>query len=712
MNIRYKFYVDSREMNPAIYSNDLSIEISPESGQEFARRKLSGTLVFQREDFVFLAEKSIEAEMTLKITRSKDEGAFADYYVSKFSKTDCSWNYDNRTVSIKVETDDGYTDVLAGLDKEFDLIKLAPKIQKCMIVKRPCVQLHIENDSSVTSYASGTYWEQDVINDAGLTQNMWAFSSFMLTFTMSNGTIYTGVLYRNNVSSGTNYEGTAYDDKGLYRMEIAMNTVDTSGTTTFKIYGINNGTLYWEGETYAGVSENGELLWEDTINMQMVTPPVTNVTMTWRSNYIQSRILTDRQSMTGYDLYRITSEDALEINPNYKYGAKVSFSNVVFVSARKTDTPNKWGMDSNGKYFLPPEDEGGYLPLSKSNWTNSSYWFKYNDSVYEIDRIGRNSFVLNDAYPIHSVIQVLLNEIAPGITHSNTTAYSQFLYSGSDPISHKDINLIITPTSNVKKAGYDQPAMKAPITLGEVLSMLYNTFKLKWHIKDSKLIIEHIQYYYNGGTYDTEQQIGLDLTTTIQPSNNKPWGMGQNSFEYDKENAPERFQFSWANDVTEPFEGYPIEVKSNAVQKGNIEEITVGKFTSDIDFILSNPSMISDDGFVVMSCYYNSTLRQYTLPFVERTIDGFTYNLQNGYLAYIVLQPDYWVYDMPGRTLMINNAEYVAQSVTRKMKQSIKFPTYDDIDPMTLVKTDLGVGKIDKCTVSLGTRMNNVTLKY
>lgn len=712
MNIRYKFYVDSREMNPAIYSNDLSIDISPESGQEFARRKLSGTLVFQREDFVFLAEKSIEAEMTLKITRSKDEGAFSDYYVSKFSKTDCSWNYDNRTVSIKVETDDGYTDVLAGLDKEFDLIKLAPKIQKCMIVKRPCVQLHIENDSSVTSYASGTYWEQDVINDAGLTQNMWAFSSFMLTFTMSNGTIYTGVLYRNNVSSGTNYEGTAYDDKGLYRMEIAMNTVDTSGTTTFKIYGINNGTLYWEGETYAGVSENGELLWEDTINMQMVTPPVTNVTMTWRSNYIQSRILTDRQSMTGYDLYRITSEDALEINPNYKYGAKVSFSNVVFVSARKTDTPNKWGMDSNGKYFLPPEDEGGYLPLSKSNWTNSSYWFKYNDSVYEIDRIGRNSFVLNDAYPIHSVIQVLLNEIAPGITHSNTTAYSQFLYSGSDPISHKDINLIITPTSNVKKAGYDQPAMKAPITLGEVLSMLYNTFKLKWHIKDSKLIIEHIQYYYNGGTYDTEQQIGLDLTTTIQPSNNKPWGMGQNSFEYDKENAPERFQFSWANDVTEPFEGYPIEVKSNAVQKGNIEEITVGKFTSDIDFILSNPSMISDDGFVVMSCYYNSTLRQYTLPFVERTIDGFTYNLQNGYLAYIVLQPDYWVYDMPGRTLMINNAEYVAQSVTRKMKQSIKFPTYDDIDPMTLVKTDLGVGKIDKCTVSLGTRMNNVTLKY
>lgn len=712
MNIRYKFYVDSREMNPAIYSNDLSIEISPESGQEFARRKLSGTLVFQREDFVFLAEKSIEAEMTLKITRSKDEGAFSDYYVSKFSKTDCSWNYDNRTVSIKVETDDGYTDVLAGLDKEFDLIKLAPKIQKCMIVKRPCVQLHIENDSSVTSYASGTYWEQDVINDAGLTQNMWAFSSFMLTFTMSNGTIYTGVLYRNNVSSGTNYEGTAYDDKGLYRMEIAMNTVDTSGTTTFKIYGINNGTLYWEGETYAGVSENGELLWEDTINMQMFTPPVTNITMTWRSNYIQSRILTDRQSMTGYDLYRITSEDALEINPNYKYGAKVSFSNVVFVSARKTDTPNKWGMDSNGKYFLPPEDEGGYLPLSKSNWTNSSYWFKYNDSVYEIDRIGRNSFVLNDAYPIHSVIQVLLNEIAPGITHSNTTAYSQFLYSESDPISHKDINLIMTPTSNVKKAGYDQPAMKAPITLGEVLSMLYNTFKLKWHIKDSKLIIEHIQYYYNGGTYDTEQQIGLDLTTTIQPSNNKPWGMGQNSFEYDKENAPERFQFSWANDVTEPFEGYPIEVKSNAVQKGNIEEITVGKFTSDIDFILSNPSMISDDGFVVMSCYYNSTLRQYTLPFVERTIDGFTYNLQNGYLAYIVLQPDYWVYDMPGRTLMINNAEYVAQSVTRKMKQSIKFPTYDDIDPMTLVKTDLGVGKIDKCTVSLGTRMNNVTLKY
>lgn len=76
MNIRYKFYVDGREMNPAIYSNDLSMDISPESGQEFTRRKLSGTLVFQREDFVFIAEKSIEAEMTLKITRSRMKAHF------------------------------------------------------------------------------------------------------------------------------------------------------------------------------------------------------------------------------------------------------------------------------------------------------------------------------------------------------------------------------------------------------------------------------------------------------------------------------------------------------------------------------------------------------------------------------------------------------------------------------------------------------------
>ena len=83
--------------------------------------------------------------------------------------------------------------------------------------------------------------------------------------------------------------------------------------------------------------------------------------------------------------------------------------------------------------------------------------------------------------------------------------------------------------------------------------------------------------------------------------NGKAWGYGVNSYEFEKLDMPERYQFEWMDEVTALFKGNPIEVDSTFVELGKIEEINVSQFTSDIDYMLLNPSGVSPDGFAVLT---------------------------------------------------------------------------------------------------------------
>ena len=108
-----------------------------------------------------------------------------------------------------------------------------------------------------------------------------------------------------------------------------------------------------------------------------------------------------------------------------------------------------------------------------------------------------------------------------------------------------------------------------------------------------------------------------------------------------------------------------------------------------------------------------SILPKYALPFVQRTVDNVEYTLQNGYLAMIYLQPNYYIYDLPTRNVRINEStEILVAGVARMKKQTVVFPTNQDINPMRLIKTYIGDGQIDKISVNLCSRSNKVTLKY
>lgn len=67
-------------------------------------------------------------------------------------KTDCEWNDDDKKCTVQPDALDEYNDVLAGLDKEYNLIPLAPAITRMTLQKRPLIQVYLPGDSVVSCF--------------------------------------------------------------------------------------------------------------------------------------------------------------------------------------------------------------------------------------------------------------------------------------------------------------------------------------------------------------------------------------------------------------------------------------------------------------------------------------------------------------------------------------------------------------------------------
>ena len=371
-------------------------------------------------------------------------------------------------------------------------------------------------------------------------------------------------------------------------------------------------------------------------------------------------------------------------------------------------------MADNGQYFYPPYSTIGqtFYPIARTTWRYASIWFGFALFDWILEEKARKAYTLNDTFTLSSCIAVLLKKIAPGITHKATPEYSQFLYSSDNPISGLNFRLFVSQKTNIINGEYQKPAQKAPATLQQFTNMLRDCFKCYWFIEDGKFKIEHIQYFRNGGSYSGGVIVSHDLTKEINLRNGKPWAFNTSEYSFDKVDMPERYQFEWMDDVTEAFEGLPIQIISKYVTEGKIEEISISNFTSDIDLMLLNPGAMSSDGFALFAAVPPTSGTQWVLPFTRQTLDGVEYYLQNGYLAFINLLPMYWVYDLPARNVNINGADTFAFSIQRNKKQTLNFPSITDPNPMQLIKTSIGTGQIEKISINLSSRMNKITVKH
>ena len=609
MNPIYKFQLsagnDTSQAFP-VYKDDLAIDYALEQNQEFYRGKLSGKLTFQKDDYWFIRNKAFDTQFDVVISISYDGGqTWAVYWSGQFWKTDCKFNEDDQTAIVTPNVNDRYNAVLAGMDKEYNLIDLAPVIQPVKLDKRPMIQVYVPGQTVIGCFLSGMWWEQecDAVTDESALENTYHFSK--------NKTLRIGEI------SGTTTPQlpdilTATDPSGFntsltgggFTLIINYNESDpeTGSFWEFSLKRTGENPVLWYYKTYASI---GNIPYTVVLSPVEGSGATGSVTIYVHDVSVFARYITDVEQALGLNTYPLPDDDLVENNRNYHYAIGYYFPNTIFFYDGLSTTPTQWGIYQPGQYYVQYTNYfygiNETFPVARSAWGRTSIWFAFETFDWLAEQFWRKEYTLKDAFPIWSVISVLLAKVAPGITHDGTTDYSQFLYD-TNPITNIDQRLLITPKSNLISSGYDQPAQKAPITLKRVTDMLRDCFRCFWFIDEqNRFRIEHISYFMRGGTYTGQPVVGMDLTKQIVTRNGKPWAYARNQYEFDKPEMAARYQFGWMDDVTELFDGYPIDIISKYVNPDNIEQIDVSQFTSDVDYILLNPGAISKDGFVLLA---------------------------------------------------------------------------------------------------------------
>ena len=710
-----------RETKP-VYKDDLAKEYELETNQCFYRAKLSGKISFIRQDYDYIMSQNFETQFNFLMEKSNDGGRTWDneYYRGKFFMTDCEFDDDNKKCTVQPDPLDDYNDVLAGLEKEYNLITLAPEINRVLFDKRPLIQIYIPGDSVVSCFFGGDYWEQDAnaVSDRNALINTYHFALCNLLkeinvtgssnpnvnelysgrMSIGENNTFTGTLYPNNNNGFTIRASQEYRPPffGIIRFEIVRTS---DNVVLFSFSRVGSGNQPWDNAEFdfTAVSGSGA---SGTPHAEMTT------------YNIYARYLCDVEKIDNLTTHPLPTDDIVENNRNYHRAIGYAI-NVGYISNNFSAQPTEYGLADNGKYYAPPSSIWGqkFFPIARSTWRYASIWFGFSffDMIFE--EKARKQYTLRDAYPVASCISVLLKQFAPGISHEATAEYSQFLYAETNPISHQKFELLLTQKTNVLVGDYDRPAQKAPTTLQQLTNMLRDCFRCFWYIEDGKFKIEHILWFRNGGSYSANPGLTVDLTTLLNVRNGKTWGFASSKWSFDKIDMAERYQFEWMDDVTQPFEGSPINILSKFVTPGKIEEITVSNFTSDVDYMILNPSAISEDGFALFAAVRDSN-NNLVLPYRTFSAQGVDFVLQNYILSFYYLQPTYYVYDLPARRVEINGSSMNAYGVERKKKQTVTYPSIDDPDPMKLVKTAIGNGQINKISISLHSRMNKVTLMY
>lgn len=677
---------------------DLKFTNAKESGEEYFRLSLSSSLVFVGADFESIYGADIESKMTLSLAVSEDNKSVWSWK-GKFYKTDCVFNIDNQTCEVTPTTIDMYEDLLAGIEKEYDLYKLKPNLESVKYDKRSMLQVYIAGESKITCMFQGLSWEQDCDSEDDDTA---------LQKTYHFGQMYDKVVISFSSDSVASVPGIMVGNYCHNELAESYDYEYTQGEWTLHIYR----TSSTSHPTYLLTDSTGKrwirnTLWSDerAFNGSAELVPVTatgasgTITIDLIVRVIYARFLCDVESFTSggvtYTCGKLPVDDMGGDIRNFNYALKYGWETDIMLYSALTTTPTNYYYNDGYYYGTPPPSLGSFVPVAQSFWTRVSWWFATDAHYLDLDNDSRVEVTLRDAYPLWSAINALCAEITKDsdfpIVFKGTTDFSYFLYGAYFSVLDR-YRLYITQKTNVLNAMYTQAAQKAPTTLRKILDMLRDCFQCYWWLEraggENRLRIEQKQYFVNGGTYEGSPSVGLDLTSIECLPIGKSWAYGANEVSYDKDDMPEQYEFDWSDDVSSYFIGNPIEIRSVFVKAGDIESVTVNEFNSDLDYMLFNRNKVSEDGFAMLACsdISGSMKVRYT------TSGNFTY--QNGDLSFTQMV-QWYKWSMPAELIKVNGVNDVASAVERRKEQTVDCPFDSELDVQKLVRTEIGDGAVE-----------------
>lgn len=680
---------------------------SKDGGQIFLRAKLSGKWNFLRDDYELIHAAAYDANFTITVEYSDDRGTtWAELeWKGEFWKTDCKFDTDNKRVEVQnVRSKDRYSKVIDALEKEFDLIALGPASEPVKYRKQPIIQLHVLNTDLIMNYISGSYWEEKFDRTGGSygeleIQADYQFappSGGMKYFIPGGGDLNPDVsgIYSSYTSPLTREDGkyTIQEEDLGSGMQWTIRDQDAGGIVVYK-------APPGEALTSSGEGEFTESNTPGTTFTSETDPASKCNVFYWR---VYGRILTDKISdpteSPPLATVPVPDPDISQFSAGYTRIAHYNPDTWKVSDGHQTDNERygKFADDAlhfAGEFFkrMPPDSVSGVtqpFPINKTYWRTCSAWYWYDYDVKQKQEFLGEDATLRDAYQLHEVISVLLAEIDPSLTFQDDQAHSQFLYdaTGNNPVSGEvQPRIFISPKSNFLVSEYDQPAQRAPVHLSDILTMLWAAYRLKWFIDDSnRFRLEHISWFEKGGSYTTET-IGLDLTGTFEPKTGESWDYRTSRWSYAKQRMPEQILTKWMDEVSEPFRGWPIEMRSRLVDLGNFEEIRAGLFTSDLDFIRLQADSTSKEGFVLIAAFDVSG--DWTVQFLEiEAPAGYDWKIQNGHLSFAYLHDRYHRHGLPTQDVRINDTDTTATTQARNRIQELQLPISPNFDTFALAR--------------------------
>lgn len=731
----------------------LTKEYKKESQQQFFRESINGDITLVGNDYLYIYNYSLEDKGLFIIAygNAVSQGSYKSriaYSISSFTKMDVTFNSPKNSCTIKLNTDDDYTAILDGYKDKYDIVKLAPAITPIDLHKRSAIQVYVQGSNSVTYILGNTTFETQVAA-ADLTD-----VDLVTKYHFAFGVCVEEVVVPHNSAVEANYPGISgrycgkygvlVHENGLYKL-VNASPNNPNTYNYWHIQRISDGMLVGQSKSkWKYSTTNAEHYKKEwcvlavSINEGGASFTTNGMAIGFGDVNTEGDIAVDYiypDSEYAYPVYcrMLTDGKFINIEPDdpfinsstYKACAPIVLNDEISISLEKSDSPTKYGMDENGKYFVKPYNAiaGTKAPVAigQSVWAYASIWLSASSRTENVSETHKKKYTLKHAYSIGDVIKVLLNKIAPHIKHEATGEYSQFLYGDTMPLSEISVNpfyVYITPKSNILKGDYDQAAQKGEVSLEDILAMLRDCFKCYWYLDGNKLKIEHIYYFMNGGSYNPITRASIDLTKKFDKFNGKSILYGQSAISYDKSGLIRRYEFSWMDNATELFTGQTLDVKNTYVPADTKEEVSISNFSADIDYMLLNPADVSSDGFALL-CPIKQDTGRYELPIdtvslKDENANEYMTQIQNYYASWNFLLYLY-MYDIGGTMIESNTLPIITAYDTIKcMAQEISFiwPYTADTDIIKLIKTASGDGQVEELSIDIDSRVVKAKLVF
>lgn len=312
--------------------------------------------------------------------------------------------------------------------------------------------------------------------------------------------------------------------------------------------------------------------------------------------------------------------------------------------------------------------------------TNDNYklFEQYGDIEYNILDVATSVTTTAGAFTytrnrwLIDVIEYIADKIIPGVS-----VISTFFNNATNPVTGNASRtnlLTIAQKSDIKRPTSTNPATIANLSWKELMHIL-RMFNVFWEYDGTDIIIEHLSYF--------EQVDGLDLRT-------QKIAERANKYSYDKVNMPKYEKYSWMEASGIAFKGTPIYYDSPCVNQdanNNIKEY-VNRVTTDLEMIQLNEYSISDEGFVLLTNYWDGSGYRVWIE-SARLGSEFKFNMD---LSWANL---HYYYFRHGRVLeqgYINGVltDFASIIPIKLHEINAVICSEDNYDPVDLITTDLG----------------------